>query len=121
MAILKQKTNRGIVAEYHAIIATGYLKSTNTTSVSLGAYVSKEVRQEDVNNYIPEMTESFSFDGELTRDEIYPLIMASKMEKRIITPAKEAVLDEGGNVIEEAVEEVSEMIETNPWASGQVV
>jgi hypothetical protein len=115
MALKKQKQYKGLTTEYNAIIATGYLKTTNKTSVSLGAYVSKEARDLDVNNFILELTESFIFDGELTREEIYPLIKQSK--PKIVTPMIPAVLDEEGNVITPEVPAIVE--ETNPWASSE--
>lgn len=130
MALKLSKTlPSGVTVEYWAIIATGYLKTSNSTGWTLAPYVSKAVRDAGVENYIPEAIISGHFEGELTRDEIYLKITEPKPE--LVSPAVEAVaevpavLDEEGNVVTEAVPAIEAVaavyIETNEWSNAEAV
>jgi len=116
MAIQKSiQTNKGIPAEYWKIIRTDINWKDRTSEVALYGYPNKQAR---LDGYEPIDTRvfnwsdfPFTFDGNNVA-QAYEKIVESR--PIVITPAKEAVLDEDGNVVEEAVEEVTE--ETNEFA-----
>lgn len=113
MALKLQKTIKGVIAEYWVISLIAWNKLSDKTQVYLSSYLNKDVRLESLENTLSGV--SFDFEGELDLADAYVKIKESKLEKRIITPAKNAVLDIDGNIIEPAVEEVSEMVETNEF------
>jgi hypothetical protein len=129
VALKLNKQYKGITTEYNSIIATGYLKSSNTTSVSLGAYVNEDTRRQDVTNFIGELAESFCFEGELTRADLYKKIKESQLqlvseeipevkevkEIKIIVEAKPAVKDSKGKIIEPEVKKVTEEVIIVPY------
>lgn len=73
MALQKTKTFKGVDTTYHCIILTGYSKLDNKTTCEIGSYLNKSVRDENIGNFI--FSTPFRYEGELTRDELYPLVI----------------------------------------------
>jgi len=124
MALKKVINYKGIEADYLCITTKEYQKWLNKTIVTLSLFVNKDSRNEGLDNAL--QTFVFNFDGDdLSKKECYDLIKASKLEKQIIEPEKtiikiDAYIDEEGNKHEPeyiTIKEVSEMIETNIFAS----
>ena len=79
MAIKKEKTVKGIKADYWKIYRNDQNIVENKTCVRLGLYPSKEVRDLDAMNFIE--LQAFTFDGvDYTREDLYAKIKESKIE-----------------------------------------
>lgn len=117
MGLKKSKIIKGLEVDYWKIINC----DVKTGMVILGLFNNREcgmnrenlLERKEFTNII------FPVDIECPLAFAYNKITESRPITNIITPAKEAVLDEAGNVIEEAVEAVTETIETNEWASAE--
>lgn len=69
MAIQKEIIYKGTSLNYHIICYYTYNKMTNMTIINLHSYISKESRNETLENYI--VINNYTLDGELDRQEQY--------------------------------------------------
>lgn len=74
MALILQKEWKGCTFEYWCITQKKWDKITNSTSVILSCFKDEATRREDLKNSILELNRNFLFQGDLTAEEIYPLI-----------------------------------------------
>lgn len=87
MALQKDKDFKGVVANYWKIISCKYNAISKYTTVTMALYFSKETRDADVANRLPDADKDFQFVGELTVEQAYGKITESVLGKREITPA----------------------------------
>ena len=109
MALKKLTNFKGITAEYWKINNVIFDAHNNKTRAILALYVSKEAREQSVDNFLERRV--FEFDGELSRQEIYPLIKQSNLV--LVTPEILEVKDEEGNITTEHADAVYQ--ETNEF------
>lgn len=122
MALIKSKKfKNGATGQYWRPYQINWIDGV--CHVNMVCYVDKATRLADATAILE--TDNFSFDtgfGAAAMDLKNPIkiayekIKASKMEKKIITPAVEEVKDAEGKVVTPAVSEVSEMVESNFFA-----
>ena len=114
MALLKDKLIKGINCPYHKIVDC----NVKTGQVMIAPYVNREAAQTRENMMEGRTAFQIDFPVDVTAPLAYAYskIKESKKEVKVITPAVEEVKDEEGNVITEAVEAVTEEIETNWFA-----
>ena len=114
MALQKEKIVKGIVASYWKIVDC----NVKTGFVGLALYINQDAAQIRDNM----LDGRVAFNIQFPVIELNPLAYAyskikeSKKEVKFITPEVEEVKDEEGNIITEALEAVTEEIETN-WFS----
>lgn len=119
MALKKSTSFRGYQAEYWMVSKEVYDKEQDKTACHLRCFKDKATREADIRNYIPELTREFSFDGKLTTPEMYAKIKESNKQSFVTTQYVPAVLDEQGNEITPAVDEVVSLVETNFFANAE--
>lgn len=115
MAIYKQKgLETGVIVNYWRITRINE-NFDGSVEVYLGGYLNKQGR---LDGKTPIEYKTFQFsERDLSRATAYELLTESKKEVRVITPAVEEVKDEEGNIITEAVAEVTEEVEMNEFAN----
>lgn len=70
---LKLKTNyKGASAEYWKILSLNFNALENRTTVMLGLYINKDVRDSNAENFL--VREPIILEGEFTRETAYPTI-----------------------------------------------
>ena len=120
MALKLATTEKGIAAEYWKIIQSNVDYRKNSTQCVLALYVDQAHREAGVNNWL--RLEPFQFDGiDLTREEMYNMIIESKLEDKVVSEAVEEVKDAKGKVVTPAVEEIVEKVEINKWAASESI
>lgn len=114
MALKKEKVIKGVTADYWKIVDC----NVKTGFVGLSLYTNQEaakVRENMLDGRI-------AFQIEFPIIELNPLAYAyskikeSKKETKVVTPAVEEEKDADGNVVTQAVEAVTEEVETNWFA-----
>jgi hypothetical protein len=119
MALKKIKKVKGIDCEYWVVSSINWDKNSNQTQIALNLYKDKSSREQSLNNCF--YGEGFTFDGQLTIEQVYTKIKESKLVKNVIVQGVEELIekvyDEETNsmveVITPKVEEQFEMVETN--------
>lgn len=122
MALSKEIIHKGIPFTYWVLGAKEYDKNKNITRYSIRGYMNREVREENIENYIPDFSKIYESAGDLTTAECYEEAKKSVLVKNILKVAEEAkirvIQDENGQdveqIVEPAKEEEFEMIEINP-------
>lgn len=82
MALIKQVNFKGASANYWVILAYGYAKTSNSTSVVVGLYVNKTKRQEDIKENVLKQKQ-YTFVGEFNRNQLYNKVKESVPQKVI--------------------------------------
>ena len=119
MALIKlKKFSNGASGDYWRPYQINWIDGV--CHIAMACYVNKVTRKADPLAILA--TENLTYDSGFDAAAMdlknpikiaYEKIKASKLEKKVITPAVEEVKDAQGNVVTPAVPEVSEMVETN--------
>lgn len=79
MALKKTVIYKGFEVSYWMISALSYEKKSDKTFITVDGYKDKPTRDEDLDNFIPDLRATYDADGNLSTAEAYAFLKAGNM------------------------------------------